>query len=93
MECVMQKELFAIKKYITKDLYHAWYERSVQDPEGFWADQAKKFLHWFSPWDKVLQGGFDQVDVRWFQGGKLNAAYNCLDRHLKSRANQVALIC
>lgn len=72
--------------------YQAWYERSLRDPEGFWAEQAKTFITWMEEWEKVLSGGFDNLDVHWFQGAKLNAAYNCLDRHLTQRANQTAII-
>jgi len=74
------------------DSYAANYERSITNPEAFWAEQAKQYLTWFLPSEKVLSGGFDRLDVRWFQGGKLNAAYNCLDRHLATRAQQPALI-
>src|SRR5438128_12524332 len=77
---------------ITAAQYREWYQRSLHDPEGFWADQAQQFISWFAPWDKVLSGGFDRCDVRWFQGGKLNAAYNCLDRHLATRGDQPAII-
>ena len=68
----------------------AIYERAAQDPEGFWAEQAKE-LHWFRPWDKVLQ--WDPPFAQWFVGGKLNVSYNCLDRHLSTpRRNKAALI-
>src|SRR5579883_2135070 len=77
---------------ITTQQYQEDYHRSIDDPEGFWGEQAKKFITWFSPWEKVLSGGFDQLDVRWFQGGKLNAAYNCLDRHLEIHPEQAAII-
>lgn len=77
---------------ITTSIYHKWYEQSLREPEIFWGEQAEKFVTWFEPWDKVLSGGFDLLDVRWYEGGKLNVAYNCLDRHLKNRANQPAII-
>jgi acetyl-CoA synthetase len=57
------------------------YERAEADPEGFWASQAEE-LHWFRKWDKVLE--WNAPFARWFQGGTLNAAYNCLDRHLET---------
>ena len=57
------------------------YERAGRDPEGFWAEQAKA-LHWFREWDRVLE--WDPPWVKWFVGGKLNASYNCLDRHVES---------
>jgi acetyl-CoA synthetase len=72
--------------------YHTWYQRSLSDPEGFWGEQANELITWSQPWQKVLLGSFDNLDVRWFQGGYLNAAFNCLDRHLDQRSDQVALI-
>src|SRR5438034_6653053 len=59
----------------------AIYEEASRDPEGFWARQAEA-LHWFAPWDRVME--WDPPWVRWFLGGKINAAYNCLDRHVES---------
>ena len=73
--------------------YRARYRRSVEDPEGFWADEAGR-LDWFEPFGSVRNVSFasDHVSIRWFEGGKTNASYNCLDRHLAQRADQVALI-
>ena len=85
-------ETFAANAWIDEEKYQAMYARSVQDPEGFWADQAGQFLTWFSPWDKVLEWDFHTAKIRWFEGGKLNACYNCVDRHLETRGDQVALI-
>jgi len=82
----------AKQAHIDAETYQAMYQRSVDDPEGFWAEQAESFLTWFKPWDKVLEWDFHGADIRWFDGGKLNVAYNCLDRHLDSRGDQVAFI-
>ena len=72
--------------------YQKLYARSVEDPEGFWAELAQQ-LDWFKKWDKVLEWDFNRPEIRWFQNGKLNVSYNCLDRHLSSwRRNKVALI-
>ena len=72
--------------------YKKLYERSVTDPEGFWGEFAEQ-LDWYKKWDKVLEWDFDKPEIKWFIGGKLNASYNCLDRHLNSwRSNKVALI-
>ena len=78
--------------HINADNYQELYERSISDPNGFWAEQADNFLHWFKKWDKVGEFDFNSGHIRWFEGGKLNAAYNCLDRHLESRGDQAALI-
>jgi acetyl-CoA synthetase len=72
--------------------YQKLYNQSVEDPNQFWAEQANKFITWYEPWDKVLSGSFKNQDVVWFQNAKLNACYNCLDRHLPTRAQQTALI-
>ena len=72
--------------------YDAMYKRSVEDPEGFWGEMAEKNLTWYKKWDKVLEWNFDKPSIKWFQGGKLNASYNCLDRHIEKRGSQVALI-
>ncbi|MDA8171674.1 MAG: acetate--CoA ligase [Nitrospiraceae bacterium] len=75
------------------DEYRRVYKRSVEDPEGFWAEMAEKNIHWFKKWDSVLQYDFTKPFVKWFEGGKLNASYNCLDRHLATaRRNKAALI-
>ena len=59
------------------------YKRSLEDPEGFWAECAQE-LDWMKKWDKVCEGDFGKARVKWFVGGKLNVAWNCLDRHLRS---------
>jgi acetyl-CoA synthetase len=72
--------------------YHDMYEESVTDPEGFWSNVAER-LTWFKGWDKVREYDFVKADIKWFDGGKLNASYNCLDRHVESgHGDAVALI-
>jgi acetyl-CoA synthetase len=85
---------FAAKAYIDEAKYEAMYERSVNDPDGFWAEQAEAFLDWYQPWDKVSDWSYDANDlhIKWFEGGKLNVTHNCIDRHLESRGDQVAII-
>jgi acetyl-CoA synthetase len=82
-----------LKAYIKNlEEYKKLYERSVKDPEGFWGELAEQ-LDWYKRWDKVLEWDFKKPEIKWFAGGKLNASYNCLDRHLNSwRSNKVALI-
>ncbi|MEL6660226.1 MAG: acetate--CoA ligase [Bacteroidota bacterium] len=70
--------------------YQSVYKDSVQDPEAFWAKEAESF-NWRKKWDKVLEWEFRTPDVKWFVGGKLNITENCLDRHLETRADQVAI--
>ena len=78
--------------HIKRADYRAMYDQSVRDPDGFWAAQAEKFLSWFRKWDRVQNWDFHDVYVRWFEGGRLNVSYNCLDRHLDTRAEQTAII-
>lgn len=71
--------------------YEALYQRAAADPEAFWAELAHQELHWFQPWDKVLD--WNPPVAKWFVNGKINISYNCLDRHLTTwRRNKAALI-
>jgi len=78
------------------DEYKEMYNRSIQDPEGFFGEMAEEYIHWFKKWDgPVEEYDFkgDEIHVKYFQGGKLNVSYNCLDRHVHSeRKNKTALI-
>jgi acetyl-CoA synthetase len=72
--------------------YNKIYRKSIDDPEGFWAEMAEQ-LDWFKKWDKVLVQDFSDAKHQWFVGGKLNVSYNCLDRHLTTqRKNKAAFI-
>ncbi len=86
------KENFAATANITEAQYKEMYQRSVSDPDGFWAEQATDFIDWSRPWDKVLDWDYSKGHIRWFEGAKLNVSYNCIDRHLEKRADQVAII-
>ncbi|WP_353686352.1 acetate--CoA ligase [Thermodesulfovibrio sp. 3462-1] len=72
--------------------YEAIYKRSVEDPEGFWAEIAEQNISWYKKWDKVLDYDFNKPYIKWFINGKLNVSYNCLDRNLDSLRNKAALI-
>jgi acetyl-CoA synthetase len=84
----------AAKAHIDEERYRAMYQRSVEDPEGFWAEYADEFVTWFKKWDRVMDYSYDadNLAIRWFEGGKLNVSYNCLDRHLETRGDQTAII-
>ncbi|GIW30831.1 MAG: acetyl-coenzyme A synthetase [Meiothermus sp.] len=69
--------------------YEALYRESLEEPEKFWGRVASE-LHWFKPWDKVLE--WNPPHAKWFIGGQLNLSYNCLDRHLATRGNKAAII-
>jgi acetyl-CoA synthetase len=85
-------EEFADNAHINSELYEAMYQRSIEDPDKFWSDQAETFLDWSKTWDSVQNWDFKTGVIRWFEGGKLNVSYNCLDRHLDRRGDQVALL-
>ncbi|EMR02862.1 acetate--CoA ligase [Cesiribacter andamanensis] len=71
--------------------YRAAYKRSVEEPEAFWAELARRFS-WKKPWDTTLEWNFAEPSIQWFRGGVLNISENCLDRHLQERGDKVALI-
>jgi len=72
--------------------YAEMYRLSIEDPDAFWAEQAAHFVDWEEPWDKVSETDLAKGHIRWFEGAKLNVCYNCVDRHLESRADQTAII-
>jgi len=75
--------------------YQQAYEQSITDPEAFWAEKADGF-HWFKRWDTVCSYNYDMrqgpISIKWFEGGKTNIVYNCVDRHLDTRGDQTAII-
>ncbi|MDD5473361.1 MAG: acetate--CoA ligase [Candidatus Methanoperedens sp.] len=83
---------FSKKAYIKSfNEYKKIYEESIGDPAAFWAQKAEE-LAWFKKWDRVYSWEPENVVCRWFEGGKLNASYNCLDRHLSLRGNRIAIM-
>jgi len=78
--------------HIDEPGYRALYAASVNDPDRFWAEQARRFVDWDKPWDSVSEYDFATGDIRWFAGATLNASHNCLDRHLDTRGEQTAII-
>src|SRR3990172_4711955 len=80
------------RAWIDNERYQQMYRRSLEDPDGFWAEQAERFLSWFGKWRRVQEWEFTNARIKWFEGARLNAAWNCLDRHLAGRAEQTAII-
>ena len=74
--------------------YFEMYARSIEDPEGFWSALARKKLHWTKPFEKVgcVSFGPEDVSISWFRDGKTNVCYNCVDRHVPTRAHQAAIL-
>ncbi|MBL4752301.1 MAG: acetate--CoA ligase [Flavobacteriales bacterium] len=81
----MSTKIASFEEYVSE------YQKSVDDPESFWAEKAAAF-DWIKPWDKVLEWNFEEPKVEWFLNGKLNITQNCLDRHLEEKGNQVAIL-
>ena len=87
---VLQKN--AASSHSKVESYRSMYQDSIDNPEAFWAEQAKLFLDWIEPWDAVMNYDYQTGHIRWFEGGTLNVSVNCIDRHLESRGDQVAII-
>ncbi|MEM6986919.1 MAG: acetate--CoA ligase, partial [Pseudomonadota bacterium] len=77
---------------LTADDYARMYQQSVDDPSGFWGEQAERFISFSKPWDKVLDWDYHKAHIAWFEGAELNVSENCLDRHLDTRGDQTAII-
>src|ERR1700736_1353039 len=81
------------RAFINESQYRKMYERSLADPNGFWAEEAKR-IHWMKPFSKVKNTSFNKpnIFIKWFEDGVTNPASNCIDRHLHSRGKQTAII-
>ena len=85
-------EAWAASAHVNNDGYLAMYQRSIDDPEGFWGEHGKR-IDWFKPYTKVVEGDFHgDVQGRWFGYGTTNVSHNCLDRHLETRGDQTAIL-
>lgn len=78
--------------HIDNDRYESMYQRSIENPDDFWAEQARENIDWFHPFDTVVDASFERGQFNWFQNGVLNVSYNCVDRHLNTRSEQTAII-
>ena len=85
-------ETMAARAHLDDAQYQAMYERSISEPDAFWAEQAEAFLDWTNPWHTVSEADFEAGQFGWFLGGQLNVTINCIDRHLPQRAQQTAII-
>lgn len=86
-------QAWAERAYANDQSYNAMYQRSISDPEGFWSEAGKR-LHWITPYTRAKNTSFapGNVDIRWFEDGTLNVSANCIDRHVESRGDKVAII-
>ena len=85
---------FSVNAHVKSlDEYRAIYDRSVSDPESFWAEQAEQRITWLEKWHTVRQYDYHKAEIAWYLGGKLNACYNCVDRHVEAgRGGATALL-
>src|SRR6478735_2600494 len=84
---------WAKKAYLNDAKYKKMYAASIKDPDKFWGEQGKR-IDWFKPYTKVRNASYKpgKVSIKWFEDGTTNVAYNCVDRHLATRAKQTAII-
>jgi acetyl-CoA synthetase len=84
---------WASRAWVDDKKYQEMYQRSVKDPNGFWGEAGKR-LDWIKPYTKVKNTSYDphNVSIKWYEDGTLNACYNCVDRHVKTRGDQIAII-
>ncbi len=94
----MSRDVIPVKPHIadkahlgSMEDYERLYRQSLEQPEAFWREQAER-LTWFRPPSEVVAESLEEVDFSWFAGGRLNACYNCVDRHLEDRAEKTAII-
>ncbi|MGH8547146.1 MAG: acetate--CoA ligase [Methylococcales bacterium] len=80
------------KAHLSAARYFEMYRQSLENSDEFWAEQAEKFLTWFRPWHTVQNCDFLSAQIQWFAGAKLNVSCNCLDRHLETKGDRVAII-
>ncbi|MEI8173836.1 MAG: acetyl-coenzyme A synthetase N-terminal domain-containing protein, partial [Deltaproteobacteria bacterium] len=96
------KEIYPVPDWIRqkahikgKTEYEKLWKRSIEEPDAFWSEVAGEYVEWFKKWDKVEDYNFDvnkgPIYVKYFEGGKLNVSYNCLDRHLPIRGDKIAI--
>ena len=78
--------------HLDRDGYERMYRQSIEQPDMFWAEQANRFVEWMQPWSKVHQSNMETGEAAWFIDAKLNVSVNCIDRHLKERGEQTAII-
>ena len=94
----MSDDIYPVKAHVAEGAhinsmaeYERLYRLSLDNPDWFWGEQAEA-LTWYHPWHSVFDADYEEVDFAWFSGGRLNACFNCVDRHLRDRGEQTAII-
>ena len=90
-EIIDIKDEFKQNAYINTEKYEEMYKQSIENPEEFWAQQGES-IDWYKKWDKVMNYSFNTAEIKWYEGGKLNVTYNCIDRHLDTKGDQTAIV-
>ncbi|HZF96260.1 MAG TPA: acetate--CoA ligase [Allosphingosinicella sp.] len=90
-ERIPPPEEIARNASVTAEQYEELYRRSVEDPDGFWAEEARR-IEWVTPPTRIAKASFDPVEIRWFEDGVLNLCHNCVDRHLADKADSAAIL-
>jgi acetyl-CoA synthetase len=85
-------ESAASRSHLDRTRFQELYQQSIASPDEFWAEQADELLHWHQRWQSVSSSDFNKAEASWFTGAKLNVAFNCIDRHLEQRGEQIAII-
>ena len=92
IEVIPVPEAWSRSAYVDDTKYLSMYQQSIEDPDGFWAEHGKR-IDWFKPFSKIREGGFDgDAQFTWFGDGTTNACHNCVDRHLETRGDQIAIL-
>ncbi|MBP0616466.1 acetate--CoA ligase [Jiella mangrovi] len=93
MTTITVKDEWKQRAKLDAETYQTWYDRSVSDPDGFWGEHGKR-IDWIKPYSTVKNTSYapGNIDIRWFEDGTLNVCANCIDRHLESRGDQVAIL-
>jgi acetyl-CoA synthetase len=94
----MELDIYSVKPHVARrayinsmEEYQRLYRLSLDNPEWFWGEQAKA-ITWYHPWQRVFDADYEEVDFSWFSGGRLNASFNCIDRHLSALGDQTAIV-
>ena len=94
----MSDKIFPVPKksnlvpLISEEKYSELYRLSIDNPKEFWGEQALSRLNWIKPFDDVLSTNMEKAEFEWFSNGKLNACFNCVDKHLENNGNDIAFI-
>ena len=91
-EKIYSQPTSASKNSLQEKEYLQFYKESLENPELFWTKQSKEYLEWDSSWNQLNRSNFLKGECEWFLGGKLNASINCIDRHLKEKSFETAII-